>query len=361
MSRWVFLIFVLATSTGVAFPDVVRHGYSSCMTCHFNPSGGGLLNSYGKFVAGELFGTWNSSDDALPWLVKAVEDPRFSAGIFARGVQVYQETETYRRGDFKKMQLDLELGWIRGPLYGFVTTGLRGSAARSDQKETDFFVRSAYITHANRDHAYRIGKFFPEYGIRLPNHNGPTRKGLYWDQGDEPFVAQVSLFTTTWDYNLAYVVGADNTSLAKKKGVTGSFIYKAGNSRSGVSLLRMEESAQKTASQSVFTQVGFLGKGYVLAELAMKENQSQGLSKERSQHTFLEAGWEIRKGVIPYIGYQSFALQGANQNTSTTPLGLRFYPLTHSEMVLEYQPLRIQNDAGTSSATLAFAMFNVYF
>ncbi len=43
-----FLLFM--SSTSWSYPDFIGYGYRSCVTCHYNGSGGGALNDYGRAV-----------------------------------------------------------------------------------------------------------------------------------------------------------------------------------------------------------------------------------------------------------------------------------------------------------------------
>src|SRR5579859_5782828 len=50
---WLFIAFVLVLTTGAssarAYPWMIRHGYTGCMPCHSDPSGGaGVLTEYGR-------------------------------------------------------------------------------------------------------------------------------------------------------------------------------------------------------------------------------------------------------------------------------------------------------------------------
>ncbi len=344
-----------------AFPDMVRHGYTTCVTCHFSPSGGGLLTSYGKFIAGELFGAWNTSDDAKPWLVKPIEDPKYSAGILMRGAQTYVDTPELRKTSFKNMQFDLEAGFIRGRFAGFATVGARGSNITEGQKESDLKLRSFYLYHGSVNHAIRLGRFYPEYGLRFPNHNIPTRKGLYWNQGDEPFVAQASYYTTVLDYNIAYLTGAPETQLTGKFGFSGSLVAKTSNTRSGLSFLDMSNASGRTYSRSLFTQIGYKENGYTLAEYALKFDSRVNGSDGQKNIMFIESGWEIKHGFIPYVGIQRTHVLSGDSVSMATPIGFRFYPMTHAEIVCEYQPISVTSASDSYQMTAAFAMFNLYY
>src|SRR5580700_6713649 len=49
VSLAVGLVLLLSTSTAHAYPWMIRHGYTGCMPCHTDPSGGaGALTEYGR-------------------------------------------------------------------------------------------------------------------------------------------------------------------------------------------------------------------------------------------------------------------------------------------------------------------------
>ena len=51
MSRWLIaLAVVLAPGTVWGYPQFIAKSYTNCGTCHHNPTGGGLLNSYGALT-----------------------------------------------------------------------------------------------------------------------------------------------------------------------------------------------------------------------------------------------------------------------------------------------------------------------
>jgi hypothetical protein len=58
MALAVGLVLTLATSSAHAYPWMIRHGYTSCMPCHTDPSGGaGALTEYGRAQSDVLLRT----------------------------------------------------------------------------------------------------------------------------------------------------------------------------------------------------------------------------------------------------------------------------------------------------------------
>lgn len=59
--------FFLGARRAEAYPWMIRHGYAQCATCHADPAGGGLLNTYGR-AQGEILMRmrYGSSTEAEP-------------------------------------------------------------------------------------------------------------------------------------------------------------------------------------------------------------------------------------------------------------------------------------------------------
>ncbi|TWW07957.1 hypothetical protein E3A20_29150, partial [Planctomyces bekefii] len=102
MKSLLAIVLLFASSLASAFPTLTRKGYTSCATCHYNPSGGGALTSYGKYVAQEVYGMFNDSSNAIPFIVMpkydvgAFDEPMIVAQAMIRGVQVLSESPKVR-------------------------------------------------------------------------------------------------------------------------------------------------------------------------------------------------------------------------------------------------------------------------
>jgi len=62
----VLLVAVLVSGVASAFPSNTRYGYSNCSSCHVSPSGGGVLNLYGRNSASEVMSTWAAPNEEEP-------------------------------------------------------------------------------------------------------------------------------------------------------------------------------------------------------------------------------------------------------------------------------------------------------
>lgn len=360
--RLIFFIFAasVAEQKVLAYPSMVRHGYTTCITCHFNASGGGNLRAYGKYVAGEVMGYKNDSGSAWQWMKKPEEDERFLIGFFGRTAQTYFENEQVRRADFRKMQADIEVSFDYKEYVATATFGPRLDSANQDsQYSSDMFVRRFYVGKQQKNYSVKAGLFFPEYGLNMPNHNLPTRKGLFFNHNQEPWTAQASYFTPTFDYTVAYLEGAFQTQAEDMFGYSGTIAYKTGAARYGVSAIQFThpDSDRTNSSLSAFATVGYQNVGYTLVEIASKSVvNALGVSTD-SMLGFIESGWEIRKGVVPYFIYE-FTKNVTSDTLNHAPgVGIQFGPVTHIEIMA--QASRTLSPVGDGYAL--FSMFNFYF
>jgi hypothetical protein len=103
-----------------AFPEMIRHGYAHCATCHFNPAGGSTLTPYGRSLSNEVLSRWSYkgeerlfhaalSQNSSQWIQGEKESGLILGGDM-RYVQVHQENASIRRRKAFLMQADLEVG-----------------------------------------------------------------------------------------------------------------------------------------------------------------------------------------------------------------------------------------------------------
>jgi hypothetical protein len=369
--KFIALLYVISfiSIEANAFPWVVQHGYTTCMTCHYSPSGGGALTNYGKFVSGELMGRYNDSSTALPWLRNPTIEDKFEKKFFSqnidwilgmqgRVVQTYFDTPVIRRGDPRLMQFDIETGFNLDSVFAIVQVGARGAQVAPGQKPGDLNVRQFYVGSRDIDYAFRVGRFFPEYGIRYPNHNIPTRKGLYFNHNEEPFLIQYSRYFQSVDVNLGYLEGATKTILADKKGVVGSVVYRTGHTRTGISHLSAKKGTAEDTSTSIYSAIGFLEAGYVLAEYGVAKAISSSGGKSEKEVGFFETGFEFTKGWVPYFGYQKNNAKTSKSNIEYIPVGVKIFPLTHIEFNAEAGKVFLNSsDFGTQALLMGHWFF----
>src|SRR5579872_5347575 len=103
-----FFAFSLAQSA-FAFPELVRHGYVNCTSCHVSPSGGGALTEYGRQLSADVL-SMSSYEGEGGFLHGAAKLPEWLAvGGDVRAIQIYRSTPQATQWRFLFMQADYEL------------------------------------------------------------------------------------------------------------------------------------------------------------------------------------------------------------------------------------------------------------
>ncbi len=182
------LVLLLSTSTAHAYPWMIRHGYTGCMPCHTDPSGGaGALADYGRAQSDLLlrmrYGETSETGEAdktsgfLGGLVPLPEQTRlggdFREAFFSNqieGVPVQQELITMRAdlyGDFKigRFRAAGSIGYVpEGDLTASLTRGA----------DDNLVSREHWIgAELDDDGAWllRGGRITVPFGLRMVEHD----------------------------------------------------------------------------------------------------------------------------------------------------------------------------------------------
>ena len=188
---FVLLLTSLLGSLAFAYPENVRHGYVNCTSCHVSPTGGGTLTPYGRGLSAELMSTWNykGEEGFLHGLIKEEKMPEWlMIGGDLRSVQTLRNTPTLTEAKYipmgedieaavkvKQVTVDLEFGKIEEP--GHARFGSR---------------RYFAMYNVTDEWTARVGRFYPQFGLAIPDHYVSTRRSLGFDEGQERNSAEVA-------------------------------------------------------------------------------------------------------------------------------------------------------------------------
>ena len=169
-----------------AFPETLKYGYSSCLSCHISPSGGGALTQYGRSLSEQILSSFSYAgegqlghyDFGLPtWL---------ALGGDGRYVNIARETNEEPEYKFIQMQRDFEIGAITNYVFGAARYGIyqdTTSESRTHYAGLSGIIRGVYL---------RYGKFAPAYGTNTPDHTAFGRSAIGLGQGKESYNAEAS-------------------------------------------------------------------------------------------------------------------------------------------------------------------------
>jgi hypothetical protein len=182
-----------------AEPAFLSKQYTRCTSCHVSPTGGGLLSAYGRALsASELSLTGNrrpvDPDNAAP-------DPeaQFLWGALGESLGPLQ------------LGIELRPSHIRSSFSGFTATRnivmnadvvaaieLRGwtfygEAGREPAPEVKFGSYEHWAGfQSSAGLGFRVGRFFPAYGVRFADHTSYNREDLGFDKYDQVYGVEFS-------------------------------------------------------------------------------------------------------------------------------------------------------------------------
>ncbi len=324
-----------------AFPENVRHGYFTCTSCHVSPSGGGVLTPYGRSLSAELMSTWGTTK-VSGFLFSDQEDeernpPWFRAQGLLRGVQTYRNTPAIEKALWIPMQADLEGGYDSEKFAIIGTLGYHAKKGSTDLVEA--FSRRHYILYRWNDNwVNRAGKFMFSFGLNEPDHITATRRGLGWDQGSETYNFETSYLGDSHSETLTFISSSPELDNVKRDTAlalnTGFFAFK--NSRIGFSLYGGEQITSKRIVYGLYWILSLTEKAYLSSEVFIQNRQDKiRLEKKNGYATFHRLGYEITKGLFPYIQADRSFLDTTDKSAKLDSygLGIQWLPFPHFEVM----------------------------
>jgi hypothetical protein len=327
------LITLFASQWLWAYPEFVRHGYTSCTACHISPRGGGVLTEYGRMMSREGLSTWGYEGEES-WHYGALEKEAtpdwFRVGGDFRSLQLHQQNSTLTMGRFIPMQQQVE-GAVR-----LGSTWLSVAGARDmTRQDREFFIPRAYLlVPVSEQLSLRVGRFMPSFGLNVAEHIFSTRGAMGFGYQTERDTVELLYAAENWDLSAAVTMNQ------LRDGEEAAGFYMQANysltSHSQVGLsVENKTSGNQSRAVSLHGSVGLSEKLYVLSELAWRQAELfPGAGASEGVYHFAKLGYEIEKGfhllVIEDLNKRDL---GRSQWTETQwGGGFAFYPRPHLEL-----------------------------
>ena len=195
---------LLFGTTGVgAEPMFLSKQSNRCTSCHYSPTGGGLLTPYGRSLSRQELSTTGRSDPSLPPPAKGKGEESFLWGALGDklapvdvGIDIRPSHLSLDLGgptsdsrDFL-MTADLLAAWRS---HGFTVYGEVGRKPVHGQEAAGIYSYEHWVGYESPGGlGFRVGRFFPAYGIRLADHTAYTRLLLGFDHYDQNYALEVS-------------------------------------------------------------------------------------------------------------------------------------------------------------------------
>jgi hypothetical protein len=321
-----------------AFPEMIRHGYSNCTTCHVSQTGGGVLTVYGRELSRELLSVWKNSSDKskehqFAFGAVTVAD-WLQMGGDVRTVYVYQDDLYRTNGRTILMQADLEGAATKNNLTFDATLGYRDPKG-SDKFSDALQSRRHYLSYSMSDTwSLRGGRFLSAYGINTSDHVSVVKRSLGLGQGFETYNLELSYIAEKLNLFLTGNFGRpDDSTLNRDSGSLAQGSYLLGESyKVGLNLYSGKNTSRRRTMFGAFGLLGITEKIALLTEFDFQSALTDGVA------TTQKLSYEASSGVWFYLNQEWMKLDFKNElsETDVYGVGAQLFPRAHFEINLAW-------------------------
>lgn len=338
-------LHLLSNSTlAHSFPDMVRHGYQTCNSCHVSPSGGGVLNGYGRAVSSELLSTYRNERLSRYFLRELPS--WFNFGGDVRYVNVTANSRSFKYHRHFLMQSSFELavspvpGLTLASEIGFYNVNFPEKNTRKIEAEQR---RNYVLLSLPKNLSLRAGRYTIPFGINYPDHTLATKQSLGLGQGSETFNTEIiyqskffEMFFTGAHGNSGQIVGNDAKGYAYSKSSGRSGVaakisaFPSRGTTIGLSFFRLSSRETKR----VQTAYGLNGTFSIFSPIYTQFELDQLIETGKKRDTI----WVVRQGAELYRGVSILATyEGVRSQYSAWRYQLQLFPISHLELSAEYK------------------------
>ena len=340
-------LYLFSSHSAHAYPEMIRHGYVNCNTCHISQNGGGLLNDYGRGLSRELMATWKSADE------KTAKEHLFGYGVLSdtpiekwlklggdvRTVYVYENTDKLTQARTIFMQGDFEAGVSVQKWTALATAGLQQVKPGDN---LTFITRRHFLQYSLSDEInIRAGKFVPSYGINTADHVTLTRASLKLGVNYESYNLEASYQNEKYNLFVTGIFGRpDDSTLKMDQGYAVQAAYAPSEFiKFGVNGLFGKTDAYNRYLVGPFGLIGITKALMLQTETDFQFKNPVGLSSQNGVATTQKLSYELYSGVWVY-GIQEYGKFDFTKDSSEAKvygIGLQLFPRSHFEFNLAYE------------------------
>lgn len=356
------LIFQLSA---IAYPHFVGIGYTSCITCHYNPFGNGPLNDYGRALsATAVSARWMNSDftseeelaNSSGFLASRPDNNWFRPSFDYRGLLLKRNlAEDSEETEFINMMADAAVVInYTDRLHSSFSIGYAPepkSMKNSSEKLENYRWREAYFGYRlNPGFGVYIGLMDKIFGIRIAEHTNYSRSITNLNQNDQSHGVQIHMSNPKYELGLGYFLGnLAEEEKTRQKGASLKFDYVAQHKRTiGVSFIKSQSTFMEMYA-AAFHMKTSVGKGSAfLAEAGRVSKKSVSSSFEVSNnYAFIQAYLNAARGFY-LINSVDYVKNDDGSYLYRLGPGLQVFPAQRFELRVELYNTRVISEKSST-------------
>jgi hypothetical protein len=278
-----------------------------------------------------------------------------------RAVQTLVDTKSATTAKYIRMQEDIEFAVTAKR----VTLDLEFGKVE-DPKNPWWGSRRYFAMYNITDElTARVGRFYPEFGLYIPDHYVPTKRNLGFDEGQERNAAEVAWNGETW--SAFATVSQTPGEFAGNQRETGYSVQVNRNigdsSKVGVSGWYGRSDPFNRILFGVHGMIGFTKRFYLLSELDHQwygDNATTAVT--RGIFSYNRLGYELTKGLIVFgqAEYGQNDLSNGGTASDAYGPGIQWFPRPHFEFEGIWRKIRMARAAGSSFDDYGFLLLHYY-
>jgi hypothetical protein len=363
-----FLAGFFVSSDAAAYPTYIGYGYSSCLTCHFNPYGNGPLTDYGRAlsanaIADKPFFAANATDEELAeqsgfagrperlpqWIRPSVD---FRGLLLTSSIQ-----NTSRRFAAIPMQADLNVvlrtdedkyffsgtvGYIPDPRSGSSTAG-KGA----------LISREHYVgTRISDSWGVYAGFADVVYGIRTPDHVAFSRSKTNLAQNDQTHGAFVHYGVENFEAALhAFAGNLYQASSLRPAGASASFEV-GKDLRVGASSLVSKSTYRKRNLAALHLRAAFAEGHGINAELGTIFEKASTNAQTKGLYLYVQSMNRVMRGLHVLGTAEFYTARAFQPDTRLYRFGpsLQWFPMQRVEFRTDVWTQLTDTSSGTTAS-----------
>lgn len=371
MKYLILFSFLLTLTPKVyAYPNFIGFGYTSCLTCHYNPYGNGPLTDYGRALGATVVADdmWYSEGTELDEIGKKSGffysehmNEWFRPSANYRGLYLKRDlSSNTSESEIIHMDANVMMTLRLGPKSNrdkFIATATFGYAPKprngNNQDVDTFRTREHYLGYRiNQNWGVYAGLMDKVFGIRIPDHIAYSRSTTQNTMNDQTHGLMIHYTSENMDFAIQpYVGNLGEEANVRQKGIAGTFEYTVNNKmRPGASIQYGESEFLKAYAFAFHTRAGF-GKGNsVIAEIGQtKDEQILRGTESEGRYWMIQTHLLAKKGlfILNTVEYLKANLDNESKTLRWGP-GIQYFLINGVELRADIYNSRIFSDQSVS-------------